>query len=109
MKLPEPVANYFAADRRGTARGDAVVQCFTEDAVVRDEGHTHAGREAIRQWKAGASTKYQYTSEPFAVEEDDAKIVVTSRVEGNFPGSPVNLRYSFVLRGERIASLEIGS
>jgi hypothetical protein len=33
--------------------------------------------------------------------------VVRSRVTGNFPGSPVNLRYRFRLERGLIASLEI--
>jgi hypothetical protein len=28
--------------------GEAVSQCFTENAVVKDEGHTHKGRVAIK-------------------------------------------------------------
>ncbi len=46
--LPEPIAAYFAADRRDS---DTITQCFTPDAVVRDEGHTYTGTMAIKQWK----------------------------------------------------------
>ena len=104
LDLPAPVAAYFAAD---TGDAEAVSRCFTETAVVKDEGHTYQGRAAIRQWKADASAKYQYTSEPFACEQKDGKVVVTSRLTGNFPGSPVNLRFFFGLEGDKIASLEI--
>ncbi len=104
LKLPEPVAAYFTADK-GDSEG--LSQCFTECAVVNDEGHTYAGRTAIKKWKADASAKYQYTSEPFAYEQQDAKTVVSSRLTGNFPGSPVNLRFFFELEGDKIASLEI--
>ena len=104
LDLPTPIAAYFTADRGDS---EAVADCFTEDAVVKDEGHTHRGRAAIRQWKADAATRYQYTSEPFACERKDGTIVVTSRLEGNFPGSPVNLRFFFGLEGDKIASLEI--
>jgi RNA polymerase sigma factor (sigma-70 family) len=95
---------YFAADKTGA---EAVCQCFTEAAVVKDEGHTHQGRAAIKQWKTDASTKYQYTSEPFAYEQKAEKFIVTSRLTGNFPGSPVDLRFIFELEGAKIASLEI--
>jgi SnoaL-like domain len=104
IELSRPIAAYFAADKRD---GEAIARCFTENGVVTDEGHTYRGRSAIQQWKADASTKYDYISEPFASEERDGKTIVTSRLTGNFPGSPVNLRFFFKLEGEKIAALEI--
>ncbi|HXQ69232.1 MAG TPA: nuclear transport factor 2 family protein [Pyrinomonadaceae bacterium] len=104
LDLPRPIANYFAADEDGT---EALSQCFTEDAVVKDEGQTYNGRAAIKEWKARASEKYQYTTEPLALDHEDQKAVVTSRLTGNFPGNPVNLRFFFELDGEKIKSLEI--
>ena len=104
LDLPKPIAAYFTADK-GDA--EAVSQCFIENAVVKDEGHTHKGRAAIKEWKTDASAKYEYTSEPFACEEKDGKTVVTSHLVGNFPGSPVDLRFFFELEGGKIASLEI--
>ena len=104
LNLPKPIAAYFAADKTD---GEAVSQCFTEDALVKDEGHTHQGRAAIKQWKTDASAKYQYTSVPFACEQKGGKFVVTSHLTGNFPGSPVDLRFFFELEGDQIASLEI--
>ena len=103
--LPEPVAAYFAADKQQNA--EAIARCFTAHAVVKDEGHTHTGIDAIKAWKTAASTQYTYTTEPFALEHSDGHQVVTSRVEGNFPGSPVDLRYRFRLERGLIASLEI--
>ena len=44
MILPEPIAAYFDADKRDV---EAIVRCFTDDAVVMDEGHTHTGISAI--------------------------------------------------------------
>jgi hypothetical protein len=105
LSLPEPIAAYFAADKQNNAQ--ALAHCFTTHAVVKDEGHTHSGIDAIKAWKAAASTKYTYTTEPFALEQSDGHQVVTSRVEGNFPGSPVDLRYRFRLERGLIASLEI--
>ena len=102
--LPDPIAAYFAADQRSS---DAIAHCFTTHAVVKDEGHTYTGLEAIKAWKAAASAAYTYTSEPFAMEQRDGFHVVTSRVSGNFPGSPVDLRYRFRLERGLIAALEI--
>lgn len=104
MNLPRPIANYFTADEDSA---ETLSQCFTEGAVVTDEGHTYNGRAAIKEWKARASEKYQYTSELLALDHEDRKAVVTSRLTGNFPGSPVDLRFFFELEGEKIKSLEI--
>src|ERR1700680_4235680 len=104
LNLTKPIDAYFAADKGDV---EAVVRCFTENAVVKDEGHTYNGLAAIKQWKAGASKKYSYTSEPFAPEQQDGKHVITSRLVGNFPGSPVDLRFFFGLEGDKIKSLEI--
>src|SRR3954470_12022425 len=104
LSLPKPIAAYFTADN---GDGQAVSQCFTDNAVVKDEGHTHKGQAAIKAWKTAASAKYQSTSEPFSCEEKDGKTVVTSHLVGNFPGSPIDLRYFFKLEENKIASLEI--
>ncbi len=107
IALPPAIAGYFAADHEGDA--DAVSRCFTADALVRDEGDTHAGPEAIRAWKTASSAKYSYRAEPFAIVEDAGRTIVTARLTGDFPGSPLDLRYRFTLAGERIAELEIGA
>jgi SnoaL-like domain len=104
LDLPKPIAAYFTADKGDS---QAVAECFTENAVVKDEGHTYQGKAAIKQWKVEASAKYQYSTEPFACEQKADKVVVTSKLTGNFPGSPVNLRFFFGLEGDKIASLEI--
>jgi hypothetical protein len=105
INLPEPIAAYFAADKLDDV---AVASCFTKDAVVKDEGKTHSGIAAIQRWKSETAAKYTYTSEPFRCERTNDTTVVTSRLTGNFPGSPVNLRFFFGLdeRG-KISSLEI--
>jgi hypothetical protein len=104
LNLPEPVAAYFEADRRDA---DAVARCFTADGLVVDEGRSHAGRVAIAAWKQSASARFSYTSEPFALQMKDRKHIVKSRITGDFPGSPVDLRYIFTLRRGKIARLEI--
>lgn len=104
LNLPEPIAAYFDADKRD---GETLARCFTKQGVVKDEGQTHTGLEAIKKWKTAASARYSYTSEPFAMEQTDGRYIVTSRLSGNFPGSPVDLRFFFHLERGRIAYLEI--
>jgi hypothetical protein len=102
--LPEPIAAYFAADHQNS---EALARCFTAQAIVKDEGHTHTGLAAIKAWKAAASAQYTYTTQPFALQQQDGFQLVDSHVVGNFPGSPVDLRYRFRLERGLIASLEI--
>ena len=104
LKLPEPIAAYFNADKRD---GEAIARCFTTRAIVKDEGQTYSGPAAIKAWKNEASAKYSYVSEPFAMERKDGRYIVTSRLTGNFPGSPVDLRFVFGLERGKIAFLEI--
>ena len=47
--LPQLIASYFAADKLD---GEAVARCYTNDAVVKDEGRTCTGLEAIKRWRA---------------------------------------------------------
>ena len=105
VHLPKPIAVYLAADGGDS---EALSQCFAEDAIVRDEGQTYRGLAAIKQWKAEAKKKYQYTIEPLASARKGDKTIVTNRLTGNFPGSPIEVRFVFRLEGDKIASLEIG-
>ena len=105
IDLPTPIAIYIAAENRGDT--DALAQCFAEDAVVRDEGRTIEGLAAIKQWKVETKKKYQHTIEPLASTQKDGKIMVTNRLTGNFPGSPIELEFVFTLGSNKIASLEI--
>lgn len=104
LRLPPAVAAYFTADK---ANGEAVARCFTDDAVVKDEGHTYNGRAAIQQWKEDASARFTYTCDPLACQRQNENVVVTCRLVGNFPGSPVDLRFLFQLAEDKIASLEV--
>jgi hypothetical protein len=104
VDLPAPIAAYFTTD---AADAGDVARCFTENGVVIDERREHQGRHAIARWKTDASAKYHYTSEPLIVDVSGAYVTVITRVTGEFPGSPIELRYRFTLEGDKIARLEI--
>jgi len=105
ITLPPPIAIYIAAENQGDT--ETLVRCFAEHAVVRDEGRTIQGLAAIKEWKSGTRKKYQHRVEPLASVRKDDEIIVTTRLTGNFRGSPIDLRFIFVLDGDKIASLEI--
>ncbi len=104
-RLAIPIAIYIAAENRGDT--EAMAECFAEDAVVRDEGKTIKGLAAIKRWKAETKRKYQHTVEPLGSVQRGDKTIVTNRLTGNFPGSPIELQFIFKLDGDKIASLEI--
>lgn len=104
MNLPEPIAAYFDADNQDA---QAVARCFTSDGLVLDEGKTHSGLAGIEAWKTDSSAKYTYSAKPHMLEKQGRTYIVTARVAGNFPGSPVDLRYTFTLERGKIATLEI--
>lgn len=106
IRLPDSITTFFEVSNG--AEASALEQCFTGDAVVQDENHTHQGLEAIRAWLREAQHKYAYTVEPLDVAEQDSIVKVRAKVAGNFPGSPVELDHVFRIAGGRIEFLEIG-
>ena len=103
--LPAAIAAYWAAANAGQAA--AAAACFASDAEVHDEGRTHRGRKEIQAWVGETTRKYQPQVEPVRVRATDAGWAVAARVTGNFPGSPVELDFTFTLAGDGIAKLEI--
>lgn len=105
IKLPKAIESYFDADRDGGP--DDVAAAFTEDCIVKDKGKTHKGRDAVRAWMADESQQYSYRVEPFLIVTENGKTVVTAHAVGDFPGSPIDLRFFFVLAGNKVSELEI--
>lgn len=83
----------------------AYSNCFTETAVVLDEGKTYTGRLEIKNWIEKANKEYQITMKPLAYSE--AEQILEAEVSGNFPGSPVVLSHRYVFKDGLIQSLEI--
>lgn len=106
MNLPVAVKAYFDADQ--FADGGALVGAFSETAIVHDEGEIYQGLEPIRLWWLEAKRKYGHTAEPIRAVSEGSGISVLASVSGNFPGSPAELRFRFVLEQDKISELEIG-
>ena len=105
MTLPSPILAYIDAARR--CDGAALVAAFAPDAVVRDEGGFHAGRDAIDAWWRAAKAKYQHVIEPLKMSETNGVAEVLAKVSGRFPGSPATMVFAFRVENWRIAELEI--
>jgi len=90
-----------------TRDSQALSRCFAPNAVVRDEGQTYEGADGVSRWIAHSLAAFVFSIEPIAVARHEDETVVTGRLTGTFPGSPVDLRFIFRLDGDKIASLEI--
>lgn len=103
MNLPKVVEELIKT--QNDFDGNAYAQCFTETAVVFDEGKTHTGKKEIEQWIDKANKDYRATMKPLDYSETEQTL--KAEVSGNFPGSPLVLTYHFDIRDEKIQSLKI--
>jgi hypothetical protein len=102
--LPAPVAGYLEAKN---GAGEAVLENFADDAIVHDEGRTHVGIAAIRDWAAQISAAYQLERTVTEMHRAGPATVVLVHVTGDFPGSPVDLHHHFSVARDRISALTI--
>lgn len=104
--LPGVVTEYLTAHRERDA-GTAIT-AFTHDATVTDDGETYTGAAAIESWLNRSASEYTYTTVLTGVHSIDAShYTAVHRLEGDFPGGVVDLRYQFMLRDGRIQRLVI--
>jgi len=83
----------------------AYANCFTETAVVFDEGETHKGRKEIENWIEKANKKYQATMKP--LEYSETEHTLKTEVSGAFPGSPVTMTFYYEFEDGLIQTLKI--
>ena len=103
--LPPSIRDYFAGKN---ARDFATaVSGFSDSARVRDEGRDHQGPAAIRSWLEATARQYDDRAQVRHAVSRPGNVEVAAEVSGNFPGSPIVLRFLFTLEGDRIRRLEI--
>lgn len=103
MNLPKVVSELVNAQNNFDST--AYADCFTETAVVFDEGKTHTGRTAIKTWIDKANKEYQAVMKPIAYSETEHTL--KTEVSGTFPGSPITTTYHYEFEGGLIQSLKI--
>jgi hypothetical protein len=106
IQLPAPVERYIHIENSSAL--EAVPECFAPGAIVHDEGQKYEGVNAIKNWMATTKKKYGHTVTALDLVEGDGQTVLTARLAGNFPGSPVTVNFNFVLAGGKIHALKIG-
>lgn len=105
MELSKLAARFV--ETQNTYDSAAYTACFTETAIVHDEGKTHTGKEEIRQWIEEANEKYRSVMKPLNYEESGSNGTLTAEVSGTFPGSPIVLQFHLGLKDGLIDSLNV--
>lgn len=68
------------------------VSLFSEAAIVHDDGQTYRGTADVRSWRSEVPpVRYELRE----ANGDRASCLAVAEVSGDFPGSPVTLRFSF--------------
>ena len=104
-QLPPAISAYIKAVN--VQAPERVAACFHAEATVHDEGKARHGREQIEAWARETGTRYRSTIEPVGLDAADNAHALRALVRGNFPGSPIQLSFHFLLRSGAIQSLEI--
>tara|TARA_R110002049_G_scaffold51685_1_gene145756 strand:+ start:1234 stop:1596 length:363 start_codon:yes stop_codon:yes gene_type:complete len=103
MNLPNVITDLAQAQNNFDSL--AYSNCFSETAIVIDEGKTHKGKAEIQQWIKKANEEYQTMMKP--IEYSATEEMLKAEVSGNFPGSPLVLTYHLKLKDGLIQSLRI--
>ena len=103
MNLHKVVASLVEAQNRHDS--EAYSECFSETAIVHDEGKTYEGKAEIRQWIEKSHREYHTELKPLGYQEKES--LLTAEVTGNFPGSPAVLQFHFGLKDGLISTLRI--
>ena len=105
--VPPAVRAWLAA--HGLHDADAEVAQMTDNVVVVDNGIEYSGRAAARAWTTSVNERFEYSATVLTADVHGDAVVATTHVEGDFPGSPINLRYQFLLSDGLISALTVSA
>lgn len=105
MNLPEAIQDLVKAQNNFDS--SAFADCFSETAIVFDEGKTYTSKTEIKNWIEKSSKEYNTLMKPLEFEGSAEEGNLKAEVSGTFPGSPVILTYNLKFKENRIESLRI--
>ncbi len=103
MNLPNIITTLVNAQNQYNSNSYA--ECFTDNAVVFDEGKTYNGKTEIENWISKANNEYKTIMKP--LNYDEKENILSAEISGTFPGSPAILKYHFEFNNGLIQSLKI--
>jgi hypothetical protein len=105
IPLPPPIAAYYHAS--DVFDSTLLADCFTADALLYDEDEEFLGPEVISGHILKANREAKVTVDIMRFVEDNADLVVTAMLQGEFEGSPLPLDFHFTLEDGKIKTLNI--
>lgn len=102
---PKPIDAFIQATHDENI--NALLDCFTESAVIADEGREFRGPEQIKGWSDTHYIGARVRLDILDVRHTGHEVVLNCKVDGNFPGGPFQFAFYFTLMDDKIASLAI--
>jgi hypothetical protein len=109
MELPTVIERYQQAHDRGDT--PTALATFAPDATVVDDGRRCVGHVEIGAWLTESANAFTYTRTLLSAEaagpDEPGTWLVANRLDGDFPGGTVELRYRFTVVDDLITDLLI--
>ncbi|ASF30547.1 MULTISPECIES: YybH family protein [Bacillus amyloliquefaciens group] len=107
--LPQVIQEFIGASNKPDP--DAYIDCFSEDALIFDEGKVWAGKSAIRKWSAEHHFDANVTLDLQRHRQDQGEITAVFKVDGDFDKTslpnPLYLDFHFQIHNHKIKQLAI--
>ncbi|MCY0977865.1 nuclear transport factor 2 family protein [Chryseobacterium wangxinyae] len=103
MNLPKVIAELVTSQNEFDSA--AYADLFAENAQVSDEGKKHDGKAEIEKWIDKSKTDYKATMEP--LNYDEKEDILSAKIAGSFPGSPLILKFHFKIADGKIQNLKV--
>ena len=104
MNLPKVISDLLKAQANYDSVAYAI--CFSDTAIVFDEGKTHTGRTEIEKWIAHSNENYKSVMKPLAYNQTSNIGILSAEVSGTFEGSPLILTFHFEMHNGLIHTLK---
>lgn len=105
MKLPKVIKEMIDAQNKYDSIAHA--GCFSETAVVEDEGNEYLGRSEIRSWIEKCNEHLRPFLKPLEYNENGTQNILSAEVSGNFDGSPLVMKFHHIIENGLIQHLSI--
>lgn len=108
-QLPQVIQEFIAASNQPDPQ--AYVDCFSEDAIVLDEGKEWVGKAAIKKWSNEHHFGAKVTIVPQKDRQQEGETIVVFKVDGDFDKTglpdPLYLDFYFKIGNHKIRQLAI--